>query len=146
MGEVEKNSFVALPGKGPSRLLPPKLCVPEVEPGPSLRAAPMLGCIPSLPGPAAVASALWNPGQARRLTVPRSPSGPCVVPAPDAVGSSWGVSSWLFKWCPPTAGTPQDHTPPSRVSLRGLGQPFFFLISWRLITLQYCSGFCHTLT
>ena len=30
-----------------------------------------------------------------------------------------------------------------------LSQPlslFFFLISWRLITLQYCSGFCHTLT
>ena len=31
-------------------------------------------------------------------------------------------------------------------------QPFFFFffsfifISWRLITLQYCSGFCHTLT
>ena len=23
---------------------------------------------------------------------------------------------------------------------------FYFLISWRLITLQYCSGFCHTLT
>ena len=23
---------------------------------------------------------------------------------------------------------------------------FFFLICWRLITLQYCSGFCHTLT
>ena len=22
----------------------------------------------------------------------------------------------------------------------------FFFISWRLITLQYCSGFCHTLT
>ena len=22
----------------------------------------------------------------------------------------------------------------------------FVLISWRLITLQYCSGFCHTLT
>ena len=22
---------------------------------------------------------------------------------------------------------------------------FFFLFSWRLITLQYCSGFCHTL-
>ena len=22
----------------------------------------------------------------------------------------------------------------------------FILISWRLITLQYCSGFCHTLT
>ena len=23
---------------------------------------------------------------------------------------------------------------------------YFFLISWRLITLQYCSGFYHTLT
>ena len=23
---------------------------------------------------------------------------------------------------------------------------YFFFISWRLITLQYCSGFCHTLT
>ena len=23
---------------------------------------------------------------------------------------------------------------------------FIFFISWRLITLQYCSGFCHTLT
>ena len=23
---------------------------------------------------------------------------------------------------------------------------FLFFISWRLITLQYCSGFCHTLT
>ena len=22
---------------------------------------------------------------------------------------------------------------------------FYFFISWRLITLQYCSGFCHTL-
>ena len=26
------------------------------------------------------------------------------------------------------------------------GPPLFFFISWRLITLQYCSGFCHTLT
>ena len=23
---------------------------------------------------------------------------------------------------------------------------FFFFFNWRLITLQYCSGFCHTLT
>ena len=23
---------------------------------------------------------------------------------------------------------------------------FFYLFNWRLITLQYCSGFCHTLT
>ena len=30
-----------------------------------------------------------------------------------------------------------------------VGLVFFFsfiFISWRLITLQYCSGFCHTLT
>ena len=23
---------------------------------------------------------------------------------------------------------------------------FFFFIGWRLLTLHYCSGFCHTLT
>ena len=30
----------------------------------------------------------------------------------------------------------------------GLMKTFFYFIfiSWRLITLQYCSGFCHTLT
>ena len=31
------------------------------------------------------------------------------------------------------------------VSLHCLLKKAFFLISWRLITLQYCSGFCHTL-
>ena len=31
-------------------------------------------------------------------------------------------------------------------SLNGYEKFFFFsFISWRLITLQYCSGFCHTL-
>ena len=35
------------------------------------------------------------------------------------------------------------------VSLSDLGKHIFYLfffISWRLITLQYCSDFCHTLT
>ena len=34
------------------------------------------------------------------------------------------------------------------LNLRGTVDFFFnfFFISWRLITLQYCSGFCHTLT
>ena len=35
------------------------------------------------------------------------------------------------------------------VSLSDLGKHVFYLfffISWRLITLQYCSDFCHTLT
>ena len=36
-------------------------------------------------------------------------------------------------------------------ALRRVGSVVFFFfsfifISWRLITLQYCSGFCHTLT
>ena len=30
--------------------------------------------------------------------------------------------------------------------LDSLPPPPFIFISWRLITLQYCSGFCHTLT
>ena len=29
---------------------------------------------------------------------------------------------------------------------KGIFEDVFFFISWRLITLQYCSGFCHTLT
>ena len=42
-----------------------------------------------------------------------------------------------------------DHRRMSFFSLGFLSFFFFFLfifISWRLITLQYCSGFCHTLT
>ena len=31
-------------------------------------------------------------------------------------------------------------------SLFFFSQFFFFFISWRLITPQYCRGFCHTLT
>ena len=36
----------------------------------------------------------------------------------------------------------------SELKLTGMGEFFFsfIFISWRLITLQYCSGFCHTLT
>ena len=38
-----------------------------------------------------------------------------------------------------------------RSDIQGVSYSFFFFfpfifISWRLITLQYCSGFCHTLT
>ena len=36
----------------------------------------------------------------------------------------------------------------SEIKQTGMGEFFFsfIFISWRLITLQYCSGFCHTLT
>ena len=36
----------------------------------------------------------------------------------------------------------------SELKWTGMGEFFFpfSFISWRLITLQYCSGFCHTLT
>ena len=37
----------------------------------------------------------------------------------------------------------------SPLEIDNLGVLIFFsfiFISWRLITLQYCSGFCHTLT
>ena len=34
----------------------------------------------------------------------------------------------------------------SQPSYSDLGNISFFFFNWRLITLQYCSGFCHTLT
>ena len=46
---------------------------------------------------------------------------------------SWGKRLFLFVHCSPGS------------SLYSFFFSFIF-ISWRLITLQYCSGFCHTLT
>ena len=34
----------------------------------------------------------------------------------------------------------------SVLNLSEINFPFSFYFNWRLITLQYCSGFCHTLT
>ena len=53
----------------------------------------------------------------------------------------WGVTyiymlTGLTKFSSKTCICPESQT---------LAQEFFFLISWRLITLQYFSGFCHTL-
>ena len=39
-------------------------------------------------------------------------------------------------------GKPQEFS----MTFYSLPKKVFFFISWRLITLQYCSGFCHTLT
>ena len=41
----------------------------------------------------------------------------------------------------------QGHVAGAKGSRRETGNSFFFFFfNWRLITLQYCSGFCHTLT
>ena len=43
------------------------------------------------------------------------------------------------------AATRDSERPTLSITSFFLFFPFIF-ISWRLITLQYCSGFCHTLT
>ena len=57
------------------------------------------------------------------------------------------VSATLPRFASNTAlgGTHQDSSCLAVLALLFFFFPFVF-ISWRLITLQYCSGFCHTLT
>ena len=58
---------------------------------------------------------------------------------------NWGITRFSYLLSDPSVPTKDTC---------GTAEPFFFfkviknffLISWRLITLQYCSGFCHTLT
>ena len=54
------------------------------------------------------------------------------------------VSHWLHQltFLPCVGRFPFLHTSLTVVVCR----LFFFFFSWRLITLQYCSGFCHPLT
>ena len=78
LGEVEKNSVVALLGKrGTAGFCPLKLYVPEVEPGPCLRAALCFLAAPPLslhPFPSWISNcSIWTQGKSRRLIVPRSP-------------------------------------------------------------------------
>ena len=55
----------------------------------------------------------------------------------------WSVLPFVFP-----EDLPEPGFEPASSALEG--EFFFFFsfifISWRLITLQYCSGFCHTLT
>ena len=63
--------------------------------------------------------------QLRRLKDPQfqgSPAPPCVS------GTSWGQAEWVLGREEPEATS------------------FLKNFNWRLITLHYCSGFCHTLT
>ena len=69
--------------------------------------------------------------------------------SPRACSNSCPLSSW----CHPTVSSSvapfsscSQSFPPSESFPMSWLFFFFFLISWKLITLQYCSGFCHTLT
>ena len=60
------------------------------------------------------------------------------------------IPKWIAMPSSRGSSRPRDRIHVSYVSCIGRLVLFFFFpfifISWRLITLQYCSGFCHTLT
>ena len=66
--------------------------------------------------------------------------------------SSISFKKWNNAICSNMDGPRGNYTEPNQKKTNiwcHLYMEFFFLfffISWRLITLQYCSGFCHTLT
>ena len=70
---------------------------------------------------------------------------------PLSIGS-FKQECWSGLPCPSPGDLPDSAIEPSQLSNPGFlhflhsEMSFFFLISWRLITLQCCSGFCHTLT
>ena len=58
---------------------------------------------------------------------------------------------WSGLPCSPPGNLPHPRIDPGSLMSPELAGRFFFFfpfifISWRVITLQYCSGFCHTLT
>ena len=61
------------------------------------------------------------------------------------VGVHVPLSDLVSPVCMPRSGIARSYgSSNSRFSFFSLFS--FIFISWRLITLQYCSGFCHTLT
>ena len=68
----------------------------------------------------------------------------------------WVSQSWLeqrpkIRTISPALPCPSPllqtcHSPKGLIFFLNFYLFFYFFISWRLITLQYCSGFCHTLT
>ena len=86
-----------------------------------------------------VSDSLWPHGlQHTRL--------PCPSPTRRVCSNSCPLS-W---WCHPTISSSVALFLSCHQSFPASGSFLFFFsfifISWRLITLQYCSGFCHTLT
>ena len=63
--------------------------------------------------------------------------------------SHWPFLGSLVKLSPPSAHictAPDHHSSPRRHSFFKILFIFKIYLNWRLITLQYCGGFCHTLT
>ena len=71
---------------------------------------------------------------------------------PPCPSSTLGVDSTSYPlswWCHPTISSSVNPFTSCLQSFPAIGSFYlfiYFFISWRLIHLQYCSGFCHTLT
>ena len=69
---------------------------------------------------------------------------------PESQARFWCIESSSFSWDTSGRGVPSWWA--ARADPQASSDAFIYLffpfifISWRLITLQYCSGFCHTLT
>ena len=70
----------------------------------------------------------------------RKPSTPCTK-----LVQIYFCKGWRYSYLSTHSVKPRKSIQISQISWARFFFPFIF-ISWRLITLQYCSGFCHTLT
>ena len=83
---------------------------------------------------------MWSPSWTpSHLPIPSHPSGSSQCTSPER--SVW--QRYLRNW---SNGVQSNHSFIDIIFIYFLFSFSFIFISWRLITLQYCSGFCHTLT
>ena len=84
-----------------------------------------------------------------RIYVTLKPNSPAVVVAvkasslPATRGAKKDLEHFI-KPCPQGVLTDWPDSLPGKLHSQGLS--FFFFFNWRIIALQYCVGFCHTLT
>ena len=76
----------------------------------------------------------------QRLLYCRKPSTPCTK-----LVQIYFCKGWRYSYLSTHSVEPRKGIQISQISWARFFFPFIF-ISWRLITLQYCSGFCHMLT
>ena len=70
-----------------------------------------------------------------------------VIPFSSCLQSCPASESFPMVWSPYCPRDSQESSTPQFKSINSSALSFiFFFFNWRLITLQYCSGFCHTLT
>ena len=119
----------------PQNVTTRRALVPRVLTGLGSHGAPSLTCSPSPSQRAATPFRLSSSGGRTVIARPKAP----------ITGHTAKTAQW------PNAPGKQRHQPGREVKARvafGEVNSFFKFIyfNWRLITLQYCSGFCHTLT